>query len=132
MERQKKVIDASIVVKWFQKEEHREEAIELRNEHINEQIIIIVPEIIFLEVLNALRYKGGSKEELEEANNLLWDIQFQIEYMNQFLLKKAIDLTVQYDLTLYDAIYAALSQIHGCPLITEDEKLKKIPSAVEL
>ena len=132
MERQKKVIDASIAVKWFVNEEKSNKAIEIRDLHINRKVTIIVPEIIFLEVINALRYKKLDKELLNNVNNDLFDMQLHVEKLNNFLLAKAIILSIQYDLSLYDSLYAAIAQLHGCPLVTEDEKLKKFPSAEKL
>lgn len=132
MERQKKILDASIIVKWFLKEEKREGAIALRQAHINDESVIIVPEFLFLEVLNVLRYKKWNEHNLKEANKSLWDNHLIVESVNQFMLEKALKISLEYNLTLYDSIYAALSQIHDCPLITEDEKLKKFPSAVTL
>ena len=53
MERQKKIVDASIIIKWFANEEGSDRAIKLRNEHINGEIIIMVPELVFMETLNS-------------------------------------------------------------------------------
>lgn len=129
MERQKKVIDASVIVKWFLNEEDTDKALKIREEHINEESMLIVPDLIFLEVLNALKYKKGTKEKLQEVNKSLWELQLHVEKVSEFILDKAISVSLQYDLTLYDSLYAAIAQIHGCPLITLDEKLKKFPSA---
>lgn len=132
MERQKEVVDASVIVKWFLNEEKTNEAIESIKKNIRKEITIIVPELLFLEVLNTLRFKEKDKEKLDEVNKSLWSMQLLIEHTNQFILEKAIDISIKYNLTLYDALYAALSHIHGCPLITNDEKLSKFPNAVLL
>lgn len=113
-------------------EEKKEEAVELREKHIREEIQIIVPELIFLEVINTLKFKGDYKEKLEKANKSLWDMELHVEPMNQFILEKSIQLSINHNLTLYYALYAALAQIHACSLITEDKKLKKFPNAVSL
>ena len=132
MERQKKVIDASIAVKWFLNEEDTNEALKIRDAHVNGEIVIIVPDLIFLEALNALKYKKLDKESLNNVNENLWGLQLHVEKMNPYILDKAISISLEYDLTLYDSMYAAISQIHSCPLITADKKLKKFPSAVML
>ncbi len=75
MERQKKVVDASIVVKWFVKEENSNKALELRNDHKENKHQLIVPGFCFLEVINALRYNKNkiSSEDLKCINELLWN-----------------------------------------------------------
>ena len=65
MEKQTKIIDASIVVKWFVDEENSKKALDIRNDHINGNIKIIVPDLTFIEVLNALKYKGKTEEDLK-------------------------------------------------------------------
>ncbi len=132
MERQKKVIDASIAAKWFLNEDGTKEALSIRDDHIGEETLIIVPEVLFLEVLNALRYKNADKKLLESASKILFEIQLHVERTNEFILCKAINISLEYGLTIYDSIYAAIAQLHGCPLITADEKLRKFPSAVAL
>lgn len=132
MERQKKVVDASIVAKWFLNEEDTDKALEIRDAHINGEVIIIVPDFIFLEVLNALRYKNQNKELLQNANENLWKLQLHVEKLNSYILDQAISIALQYDFTLYDSVYAALAQVHGCSLVTTDEKLKQFPSSVTL
>ncbi len=132
MAREKKVIDASIVAKWFLNESDTDKALQLREDHLSGKILLVAPELLFSEVLNTLRYKGRDQKALESAQELLWDIQLHVEHTNSFLLKKAISLALQYNLSLYDALYAALAQIHSCPIVTANEKLKKFPLAVSL
>ena len=58
MEREKKVVDASVLFKLYAHEAGSDKAIMLRDAHVDGKILLIVPELIFLEVLNAMRYKG--------------------------------------------------------------------------
>jgi|GEM_PF-1707979 len=132
MERQKKIIDSSVLVKLFAKEENSEKAFDIMKSHANEEIILVVPELIFMETLNALRYKRVKEHSLENVNRDLWNFQLEIIYLDEFILGRAIKASLEYDLSIYDGIYAALSQIYGTQLITEDEKLLKIPNAVSL
>jgi predicted nucleic acid-binding protein len=133
MEREKKVVDASVIVKWFAKEEDSEKAIQLLNKHISSEIILLVPERGLIETLNALRYKSSDNlNNLIEANKDLWRIQLVVERVNEFLLQKATQLSIKHKTTIYDAIYSALAQIHGVSLITADTKLSKLPNAILL
>mgnify|MGYP001614629008 CR=1 FL=1 len=132
MAREKKVVDASVVVKWFLDEEGSKEALQLRSEHISGKISLVVPDLLFLEVLNALRYKGGTQKTLAEANRALWDIQFHIEKNSSFLMEKAAVLALEYNLSLYDALYLALALLYGCPLVTVDSALAKAANVLVL
>ena len=132
MERQKKVVDTSVIVKCFLQEDKTDKAVTLIENHLMNNIEIVVPELFFLEVLNALRYKENDENKLNESIKILLNAKFLIIPLNQFILERSLEISLQYDLSIYDALYAALSQIHGCSLVTEDKKLKKFPSAVAL
>ncbi len=127
MERQEKIIDASVVIKWFAEEEDSENAIKLRNKHLSQETILIAPELIFLEVTNALRYKKDYSEKIKKANEDLWSFQLKVEKLSKELLDKAIEIAIKNDFTIYDSIYIALAQIYETELITADEKLLKVP-----
>ena len=132
MERQTQVVDASIVVKWFLREEDSEKARTLRKDSQEGKIKLVVPELLFLEVLNVLQGKGGTEAQVREAQKILWDMQFEIIAIDENLLTKTIELSMKYRLTMYDALYAAVAQFHDVPLITADVQLSKVPNAILL
>ena len=132
MERQKKIIDASIAVKWFVEEDGSEKALALRNEHINGISILIVPDLLFIEVINAFIYKTKNKEFLKQVNDDLWKIQMKVQKINQYILDKASEIALVYEMSLYDSIYVALSQIYGCPIYTADKKLAEYENAIKI
>ena len=129
MERSKTIADASVLVKWFVSEEGTRESLQLRENHLNENILLVVPDLAFIETINALRYKGWSETALAEANTALWDIDLQVERLTPNLLEKAIAISKKHDLSMYDSIYLALSTLLGAPLITSDKTLAKAPTA---
>lgn len=128
MERQTKVIDASVVIKWFLDEINSDKALELWQKHLSEELFLIVPEFIFSEILNALRYKKLNEEELKKVNLSLWNCRFNIEKTDKNVLDKAINIALEYNFTIYDSLYIALAQIHNTELITADEELIKAPN----
>lgn len=132
MEKQKKVLDASVILKWFRHETQSEKALELLDEYNLGKIDIIVPELAFLEVINGLRYKKESEEILISINHKLWDLELEIERVNMLLLQKAAQLAVKHNLTIYDSLYVAIANFHGAPLITADELLYKLPNVIPL
>lgn len=132
MEREKKVVDASVVVKWFLNEQDSAKALKLRDDHANGKTLLIVPDLLFIEVLNTLRYKEHNIKTISQANTLLWEMQLHVEKTNKFLLEKALQAAVTHNLSLYDALYAAVAGIFGIPLVTADKELQKIPNTVML
>lgn len=132
MEKQTQVLDASVIVKWFSKEELTSNALELKEKHISGDIIITLPDIVFIEVTNALRYKDNNEEALLNVNKSLWNMEFKIEKINEMLLSKAIIIAKKHNITIYDAVYVALAQIYNSPLITTDTELYKIPNVIPL
>lgn len=130
MERQKKIVDASIVAKWFLNEEGSDKALGLREEHISGKAILIISDFTYLEVLNVLRYKKHTEQMLSKANSVLWDLQLHAVKTNQFLLDKASSLALKYNLSLYDALYVALATMYGVFLFTADKEIGKTPNTV--
>ena len=98
MERQKKIIDANIGVKWFAKEDGSDTARSILKKHIEEHILLYVPELFVYEVTNALRYKKTNVNTLKTMVHELFD--FQIEYypITEIIMEKAAELSFQYQL----------------------------------
>jgi len=126
MAREKKVIDASVLVKIFTTEENSNEAIALIQSHIEGKQLLIVPALAFLEVLNALRYKKQDLKILQQANQDLYNLQLHTESINHFLLNQALEISLKYNLSIYDALYAALAANFGVTLITADKALANV------
>ncbi len=123
MERPKKIVDASVGVKWFSEEEKTREAEILLRQHIAGEIQIVVPDLFFYEVMNALRYKKSSNERLKEVKESLFKFQFSVESVSNEMLENAIVFALEFDLSIYDAIYIALAKLVNGMLITEDKKI---------
>jgi predicted nucleic acid-binding protein len=118
------VIDASVAVKWYSTfgEEDLLKADKLLEMYVEGSCSFIAPTLIAYELANALRFnpKFDSKDvkkALKDFANLQVNLEPPFEYMNS-----AIDLAFKYSITLYDAVYAALSQNARAPLITADYK----------
>src|SRR3989344_7375220 len=111
MEKQSQVADASVIIKWFVDEEFSKKALEIKEKHVSQVTTLIVPDLIFFEIINALRYKKNNEEKLREINNALWKIGFKVERVNEALLSKAIIIAKKYDITIYDAVYVALADL---------------------
>lgn len=56
------------------------------------------------------------------AGHKLADLQLHVEHVNNFLLAKIGELAARYDITVYDAAYIAVAELHNTSVITADEK----------
>ena len=122
------VVDASVLVKWFlhQQEANRERALALRELHISGRSTIFIPQLALLEVLNAVRFSPTVKEEDGEmALEVLQDLHLETKPPESDVLRKANAIAWAYKITIYDAIYVALAEQVGYPLITADEVMVK-------
>jgi predicted nucleic acid-binding protein len=87
----------------------------------------IAPELLIAESVNVINRKRKSGEfSEEESDELLTDlIAMPIRYYpHQPIIQSAYDFAKQYELTVYDALYLALSVDHGAVLFTADQKLR--------
>ena len=120
------VLDASVILKWFLEEEGTSQALRLREEFYRGEREIVVPDLLLMEVANALRYNPSfTAKEIKEAIQTLFDIGIVIITPTYSLLAKAIDLAKIFDVTCYDAVYLALAEEIGFELITADKKFWK-------
>ena len=122
------VVDASVLVKWFlhQQEADRDRALALRELHISGRSTIFIPQLALLEVLNVVRFAPKAKEEDGEmALETLHDLHLETKPLEVDLLRKANAIAWAYKITIYDALYVALAEQVGYPLITADEVMVK-------
>jgi len=122
------VVDASVIVKWFlhYQEADRDRALALRDLHISGRSTIYIPRLALLEVLNAIRFSPKADEEAgETALEALQDLNLETRAGDVNLLRKANAIAWAYKITLYDALYVALAEQVGYPLITADEVMVK-------
>lgn len=132
MEKQKKVIDASVMVKWFLNEENSDKAITLKDSFLKGDVTLTAPDLIILEVLNSLRYNKQKEKELLHANKMLLELNLNLIRINREILIKAIENSVRHNITIYDALYVSIAQLHNSFLITADSELYKIPNVIAL
>ena len=122
------VVDASVLVKWFlhHQEADRDRALALRDLHISGRSTIYIPELALLEVLNAIRFSSKADEEDgETALETLQDLNLETKPADGNLLRKANAIAWAYKITIYDALYVAVAEQVGFPLITADEAMIK-------
>jgi len=124
------VLDANIIIKWFVNESDSHLALIIREKFINNELEIIIPQLLFYEVLNGLKYTNlFSKEELNTVVDSLLNYGFKIINLNDKMWKSAINLAMDHDITIYDAAYIAIAIENQTQLYTADMKIqKKLPN----
>ena len=126
----KYILDASVIIKWFNRENEKylEKALDILNLLKKKKIKITVPELTISEFFNAL-FKGKKLQlkELYLAHKTFFQLPFKIESLTKSSSKLAIKIATKYNLTYYDSVYAALSKKNNSKLITANPKcFKKI------
>ncbi len=123
MEKEKVVVDASVITKWFLEEEYSDKVLKLRD-YIGGSFQIVVPALLEYEVLNALRYsRVYSHEELKNIGLALNKYGFDTHELEGELKAKTIALALEHNITIYDASYVALAETLNTRLYTADNEL---------
>lgn len=123
------VVDASVGIKLFLLEDGSEAV-----DHLFAQLgadppaRFYVPDLFFVECGNILwKYVRNFGYDAASARQDVADLQaLRLQTVSTAdLLTPAFELALQYDLTAYDACYAALAQQLSLPLITADKPLMR-------
>lgn len=117
------VLDTSVVAKWFIDEEGSNKAAKIREEFLNGIEQIVIRDLTLYELGNLLKFKGFSPSEIESALGSLFDLGVDIVAPTKDILGAAAKIAEKYDLTFYDASFAALAQELRFKLKTADKKI---------
>ncbi|MGH9422401.1 MAG: type II toxin-antitoxin system VapC family toxin [Thermoanaerobaculia bacterium] len=117
-----RVVDASVVVKWYVDEFDSEIAREL----FREADEFAVPDLLFAETASILwkkvRRKEITPEEARDICGYVIDSPFEV-YGSRELAGEALRIALEYSITPYDASYVALAARLGVVCATADRKL---------
>ncbi len=115
------VLDASVGVKWFSAvgEPNVPEARAILADFVSGRLELVVPELFFHEIGNALVHKANiSDEHLAEALAKLCDLDLDLFSTNGERLMAAAQLARRAGISEYDAYYIVAASENGCPLVT--------------
>ena len=118
------LLDTSVIVKWFVPEEDSEKALSLRDAQEDHELQLYVPEVLLMELANALRYSSEfSTSEIAGALETPFELNMLLMPFSLNALNSAVTLSLERDLAVYDAYFLALAQALEIPLITADRKM---------
>jgi predicted nucleic acid-binding protein len=115
------VLDASVVLKWFAAEQRGSfEARQLRDDYEAGRLSVVVPSLLFLELLNvAGRHWRSEPEAVAEFAEALADLSFEVGEPEL----PSVASWISRGLTAYDAVYVALAERRELALITDDDAI---------
>jgi predicted nucleic acid-binding protein len=123
------VLDASVVVKWWFKDEQvalAAAAQSFLSAYSADELDIFAPDILLAEVGNVLwkatRLRNWPQIAARQAISDLSALAIST-YPTKTLLPNALELAITHGITVYDALYVALAQQKKIPLYTADLRL---------
>ena len=120
------VVDSSVIAKWYLiDEEQIEEALKLRQLHIENKATISAPEFLLLEIGNIFVTRKLEQKDFDENIDGLLDVQIKFTSPDSSILKNTFRYARLFHLSFYDATYIALAKSLKCDFITADKKLVK-------
>jgi predicted nucleic acid-binding protein len=120
------VIDASVLIKFYIPETLSDKAEQLLTRVEQGDVMLHAPDLIYPESGNILSKKRRMREltrsEVEEITDAIVLLPLKIE-ASKPLLPLAMDISIAYGITVYDAMYASLARIYETTMMTADRKL---------
>ncbi len=116
-------LDSSIVVKWFSYEEDTEKALKIKDAFVRGEIELIVTQLLYSEVINALRYKPDyNVSKLKKSADALLNLHMYVEIIDNDILKRSSEIAFDAGVTIYDAIPVAVAEKHKTICLTADKR----------
>lgn len=123
------VVDASIAIRWFEPvgAPRVAPAQAVLAEYQAGQLRVVVPPLLFLELLNvAGRQWGWTEDALLRLTTRLQELLFEIIEPEL----GGVAAWVARGLTAYDAAYVALAQQRDVPLVTDDRQVLSLATGI--
>jgi predicted nucleic acid-binding protein len=123
------ILDASVAFKWEVAEPDSDKANLLRDDYRNGIHVLLAPDFFPLELAHALtRAERQGRIAVGQARPLWGDILTTLPVLLPSfpLATRAIDISSQMRIGVYDCLYVSLSEQEKCQLVTADHKLVKL------
>lgn len=118
-----RVLDTSVVAKWFLEEEGTDRADLLLRELVDDAARAIVPSSLFSELANVfwVQRRGGLTEAAAQAFwSELFHLPLETFAVSHQLLSEALAFSFREQVSPYDATFVVLARNLECDLITAD------------
>lgn len=129
------VLDCSVAAKWILPEPGRVQALEILEQQESGKISLIAPDLMLAEFASLLskrhRRKQISAEQAAEAFQLMEQCSPTIVETHS-RLARALHLSLQLNMSLWDCVYVSLAIEYGCPLLTADRRLFRAGASHQL
>lgn len=120
------VVDSSVAIKWFIPQIHSEKSCQILSVYQAGELDFLAPDLIYAEIGNIVwklnRFQELSEQDAEDVLETFQLIAFSVT-PSSLLLNDAYYFAKEYQRTVYDSLYMALSLRHQCPFVTGDSKL---------
>lgn len=118
-----KIVDASVAVKWFALHEFgRDEAFLVLDQIKKEPEYFAVPDLFYCEMLAVLCKIFADAQEVSHHLEDVLGLGMRLFNTGKTTLSTAAEIAKKYELSGYDAIYAANAKLTGGTWITADER----------
>ncbi len=122
------ILDTSVAVKFYLPEELRDEALRLLAAVESGEAKLLAPGTVQPELFNALwqQHRRGvlTREEVRESWEDFSDTSMDL-YAPEDLMPRAVQITFETGVIVYDALFLALAEELGTVVVTADGKLLK-------
>ncbi len=113
-----------MAVKWFVNEKSSDAARRIKDSYISGKVEIIAPNLIYYEVLNALRFHPVARFTPKELSSILIslnNLQFTINPTDDMWFK-SFNFSLQEGISIYDSVYVSLVSNQDA-FVTADDRL---------
>ncbi|WP_347404971.1 type II toxin-antitoxin system VapC family toxin [Nodosilinea sp. LEGE 06152] len=120
------VVDSSVAIKWFIPQKHSDKSRQILSAYQEGELDLLVPDLIYAEIGNIVwklnRFQELSEQHAKDILKTFQLITFSVT-PSSLLLNDAYHFAREYQRTVYDSLYVALSLRHQCLFVTGDSKL---------
>jgi len=119
------ILDTSVIVKWFFKDEERNKgkADIILNKYMDNEIVLIIPELSVFELANVLKNKIKKyRVEQKDIIDRLYKMGI-IFYIDKEILKNAVNIAIDINESVYDCIFLATAEYFNGIFVTDDNRL---------
>lgn len=117
------VLDSSVVVKWYLQEEDSDKALEILRKVIDGEIAVLIPDLVFYEVANALISSGlYGADQISRYLEALAALDFVVADFDLNYLHAAVETSAECRMAIYDSYFVALADLESLRLVTADEE----------